>query len=58
MAKLRDLIYAIETHTPYLFVDDADIVAQQDWQTGDPQPTNPQLEVRWTIRGYRWSGAK
>jgi general secretion pathway protein M len=58
MAKLRDLIYAIETRSPYLFVDDADIVAQQDWQSGDPQPTNPMLDVRWTIRGYRWSGAK
>jgi hypothetical protein len=58
MAKLRDLIYAIETRTPYLFVDDADITAQQDWQSGDPQPANPLLEVRWTIRGYRWSAAK
>ena len=58
MAKLRDLIYAIETRTPYLFVDDADIIAQQDLQSGDPQPINPMLDVRWTIRGYRWSGAK
>jgi general secretion pathway protein M len=58
MAKLRDLTYAIETRTPYLFVDDADVTAQQDWQSGDPQPTNPMLDVRWTIRGYRWSGAK
>jgi hypothetical protein len=58
MAKLRDLIYAIETRTPYLFVDDADIIAQQDWQSGDPLPTNPMLDVRWTIRGFRWSAAK
>ena len=58
MAKLRDLIYAIETRTPYLFVDDADIVSQQDWQSGDPQAANPTLDVRWTIRGYRWSAGK
>jgi general secretion pathway protein M len=58
MAKLRDLIYAIETRTPYLFVDDADIISQQDWQSGDPQAANPMLDVRWTIRGYRWSDAK
>jgi general secretion pathway protein M len=58
MAKLRDLIYAIETRTPYMFVDDADITAQQDYQSGDPQPTNPMLDVRWTIRGYRWSAGK
>jgi len=58
MAKLRDLIYAIETRTPYLFVDDADIISQQDWQSGDPQAANPMLDVRWTIRAYRWSAAK
>jgi type II secretion system (T2SS) protein M len=58
MARLRDLTYAIETHTPYLFIDGADIVSTQDLQSGDPQTANPMLEVRWTVHGYRWSGAK
>ncbi|HEY2069684.1 MAG TPA: type II secretion system protein GspM [Rhizomicrobium sp.] len=58
MARLRDLAYAIETHTPYLFLDETDIQALQDWQSGDPQTTNPMLEVRWTVHAYRWSGGK
>jgi len=56
MAKLRDLTYAIETHTPYLFIDEADIVSTQDYQSGDPASANPMLEVRWTVHGYRWGG--
>jgi hypothetical protein len=56
MARLRDLTYALETHSPYLFLDEADIVATQDWQSGDPQIANPMLEVRWTVHGYRWGG--
>jgi general secretion pathway protein M len=58
MAKLRDLTYALETSTPYLFIDDADITSTQDWQSGDPQNANPMVEVRWTIHAFRWSGAK
>jgi hypothetical protein len=58
MAKLRDLTYAVETHTPYLFIDEADITSTQDFQSGDPQTANPMIEVRWTVHGYRWSGAK
>jgi general secretion pathway protein M len=58
MARLRDLTYAIESHTPYLFIDEADIVSNQDFQSGDPQTANPMMELRWTIHAYRWSGAK
>jgi hypothetical protein len=58
MSRLRDLTYALETHTPYLFIDEADITSQQDWQSGDPQLANPMIELRWTIHGYRWGGAK
>jgi hypothetical protein len=58
MAHLRDLTYAIESHTPYLFIDEADIVSNQDFQSGDPQAANPMMELRWTVHAYRWSGAK
>ncbi|HEY1630513.1 MAG TPA: type II secretion system protein GspM [Rhizomicrobium sp.] len=56
MAKLRDLVHAIESHTPYLFIDEADIVSTQDYQSGDPASANPTLELRWTVHGYRWGG--
>lgn len=57
-ARLGALVYAIETHTPYFFIDHADIAAPAGWQTGiSSAPTAPKLEVRWTVRAYRW-GAK
>jgi hypothetical protein len=58
MAKLSDLAYAIETHTPYLFIDEADITSQQDFQSGDPQTANPMIEIRLTLHGYRLGGTK
>lgn len=50
MSHLTNLIYAVESHTPYLFIDAADIIgpAQSTRQLRDPQ-----LEVRWTISAYR-----
>lgn len=58
ITHLVDLTYAIESHTPYLFIGDADISMPQIWQPGDTQMPEPKLEVRWTIRGYRWVGGK
>jgi hypothetical protein len=57
-SRLRDLTYGIESHAPYLFIDDADIVNLQDTHSGDPAARDPSLEVRWIVRGYRWAGAK
>ncbi|HEY5337643.1 MAG TPA: type II secretion system protein GspM [Rhizomicrobium sp.] len=54
MAHLSALLYAIESHTPYLFVDRADIVAPAGWQAAGTALSNPMLELHWTIRGYRW----
>jgi type II secretion system (T2SS) protein M len=56
MSRLRDLTYMIETQTPYLFVDHVAIVAAQNWQPGDTGAHDPELDLRWTIRGYRWMG--
>jgi len=57
LARLNSLVYAIESHAPYLFVDDAELTAGQAWDTGELAPTGniPKLEVRWTIHAYRWS---
>jgi hypothetical protein len=59
MTRLSALIYALESHTPYIFIDRADISAPMGWQTqsqaaAKPQP-EPKLSVRWTIHAYRWS---
>ena len=53
-SRLRDLLYAIETHRPYLFIETADITAPLSW---DPKSNaEPSYEVRWGLRAYRWKG--
>jgi hypothetical protein len=53
-SRLRDLLYAVETHRPYLFIETADITAPVSW---DPKSnTEPSYEVRWGLRAYRWRG--
>jgi len=58
ITRLSALLYAIESHTPYLYIDRANISGGFGWQapvqTGKKQP-EPKLEVRLTIRAYRWS---
>ncbi|HEY1615366.1 MAG TPA: type II secretion system protein GspM [Rhizomicrobium sp.] len=57
LSHVGTLLYAVETHTPYYFVDSADLVMPPNWR-----PTSaiqdPSMEVRWTIHAYRWSGSK
>ena len=57
LAKLNALSYAVESHAPYFFIDDVALTAGQAWDTGESAPAGniPKLEVRWTIRAYRWS---
>ncbi|MDE2075281.1 MAG: hypothetical protein KGJ81_17755 [Alphaproteobacteria bacterium] len=57
VTHLSAMAYAIESSTPYLFIDDADITMPQNWQPEPPQAPEPEVEVRWTIHGYRWVGA-
>lgn len=55
-SRLGDFVYAIETHMPYLFIDNANIITTVDWTSPDSQVGDPNLEVRWIVRAYRWSG--
>lgn len=55
MSKLGNLIYAVETRTPYLFLDNVQIASSQPWQTPTGSGQDPQLNVRWTVHAYRWS---
>lgn len=59
ITHLSALLYAIESHTPYLFIDRADISSPMGWQpptqpAAKKQP-EPKLSVRLAIRAYRWS---
>jgi hypothetical protein len=57
ITRLSPLLYAIESHSPYFFIDQAAISGGLAWQSpqiGKKQP-EPKLDVRLTVRAYRWS---
>lgn len=57
MTRLKSAAYQIETGVPYLFLDGIDLRAPEDWQNaGVTDP--PNLQVRWTVSAYRWTGAQ
>jgi hypothetical protein len=58
LSHLRSLIYGVETHTPYFFIDDADILIQPNWNPSAPGAPAPTVEVHWTVSAYRWSGSR
>ncbi|HTU35506.1 MAG TPA: type II secretion system protein GspM [Candidatus Acidoferrum sp.] len=56
-SQLKNLAYAVGEHKPYLFVDEASIsMASSD--PDEARNTQPMLDVRWTIHGYRWAPRK
>jgi general secretion pathway protein M len=57
MGRLQDLAYAVDSHAPYLFVDEASISAPPG-EPDDIQNHQPMLDIRWTVHGYRWGRAK
>jgi hypothetical protein len=60
MARLKDITYRIETSMPYLFLDGIDLRAPENWQASavstDVPSVPPNIEVHWTVHGYRWVG--
>ena len=58
MARLKDLAYRVETTTPYLFLDSIDMRAPEDWQNSGLKLDPPNVDVRWTVHAYRWTGTR
>jgi hypothetical protein len=56
LGKLRQVLYAIETHRPYLFIDPDDITAPINFDTKTVE--QPDLELRLTVKAYRWASPK
>ncbi|HEX3666358.1 MAG TPA: type II secretion system protein GspM [Rhizomicrobium sp.] len=56
LSNFSSLVYAVETHVPYYYVDSADLVMPPNWRPNSPNQ-NPSLEMRWTIHAYRWRGS-
>ncbi len=57
-ANLKKIIYQIETHTPYLFLDSVNMRMPENWGLEDPAAAVPAMEVQFVVRGYRWVGTK
>jgi general secretion pathway protein M len=55
-SRLRDLAYSVEAADPYLFIDNVTISTPGSPQGEDLTADDPRLELRWTVRGYRWNG--
>jgi hypothetical protein len=56
MTRLKDTTYKLETNVPYLFLDGIDMRAPESWQSEGSPFDPPNLEIRWTVRAYRWVG--
>jgi general secretion pathway protein M len=56
--NLKNVIYQLETHTPYLFLDSVNMRMPENWGVQDPNAPVPAMEVQLVVRGYRWVGAK
>jgi general secretion pathway protein M len=56
MTRLKDTTYKLETNVPYLFLDGIDMHAPEGWQSEGAPYDPPNLEIRWTVRAYRWVG--
>ena len=54
---LPNMIYEIESHVPYLFIDNMDIHAPEDGRPEIYAANNPVLTVRWDVSGYRLPGS-
>jgi hypothetical protein len=57
LSHFSGLVYAVETHVPYYFVDSADFVMPPNWRPNAPTQ-DPSMEMRWTIHAYRWRGSQ
>jgi general secretion pathway protein M len=54
-ANLKNVIYQIETHTPYLFLDNVNMRMPENWGLEDRDAVPPAMEVQFVVRGYRWA---
>lgn len=57
MSALDELLYRIETHQPYLLLDDINIGAPENWTADAAGGGNPKLSIRFAVDGYRRTGA-
>jgi general secretion pathway protein M len=57
MKSLERLIYQLETHTPYLFIEHVDLRAPDSGSAAGQPVADPKLAIRWDVAAYRWAGS-
>jgi type II secretion system (T2SS) protein M len=55
LAHLKDLLCAVETHQPYIFIEHVEVNGPLTWQSDPAKSAQPLLEVRLTAHAYRWA---
>lgn len=57
LEALPSIVYEIEAHVPYLFIDNLEIRAPEDSRSQTLVANKPILIIRWDVFGYRSAGA-
>lgn len=50
--RLRELIYLIDTHVPFLVIDAVQMRVSENSQVNNPSTPPPNMDVRWTVTAY------
>jgi len=58
ITSLRDVVYAIETHLPYYFIETMVINGPRDWPQDIDKAPEPRLNINWTVQAFRRSTLK
>ena len=58
LGSVKNIIYQIETHMPYLLIDSVNMRMPENWRVSDPNTPAPAMEAQWVVRAYRWVGTR
>lgn len=55
ITSLRDVVYSVEAHTPYYFIQQMTITGPHDWPADLKNAPEPKLQIDWTVYALRRS---
>lgn len=58
ITSLRDVVYSVEAHTPYYFIEQMTITGPHDWPADLKNAPEPKLQIDWTVYALRRSDAQ
>lgn len=57
ITSLRDIVYGVETHSPYFYIDRLTITGPREWPADNKPGPEPRLQIEWTVHAFRRSAA-